>query len=123
MDYTSKYLTIQDLKDRLNHLVGLGYGVEPEDADDGEAWDLYNECHTLQEVESDLSYCWKEDNTTLIHTDKFDEYTRDVCVDLGDIKQDSFLMELIDWDKAAEHILQDYKRVNLPEGNDYWVRA
>lgn len=124
IDYTKMYLTIGEIKARIAYLIERGAIEEPEaDEDDSEVWKEHEELKNLQEVEHDLNWCWESEERTLIHTDKFDDYTKDFCIDIGMIQEGCFLIDLIDWDKAADNLRQAYKSVSLPDNNDYWVQG
>lgn len=124
IDYdSSKTLSIGDLKARIAYLVERGAETEPEDEDDGNAWDEHEELKALRDVESDLSWCWKEDNTTLVGEGHWEDFCRQTCYDLGECRSDGIVDFAVDWEKVANSMAQDYKIVTLPNHNDFYVRG
>lgn len=122
--YGANTLTIGDLKQRLTYLAERHrFGQPEEDASDS-IWDEWRELETLQDLESELSWCWNEDSKTMIFEDYFDQFARQECYDLGDVKEGSVVDSYADWDKVAAAIQQGYKAVRVgPDSLTYWVRS
>jgi hypothetical protein len=123
INYSDNTLTIGDLKARLAYLEERHKYGQPEEDADQEIWDEWEELQELRDVESSLSYCWGEDNTTLINLNFWQEYCEETCYSLGDVQKDGIVAQYVDWEKVADTMVQDYRPVQLPEGNDFYVRA
>ena len=58
----------------------------------------------------------------LIRDSYFEDYARELAIDIGAIKKDSsWPCNCIDWERAAEELQMDYTSV-LFDGVTYWVR-
>lgn len=102
---------ILDLSDRFPN------EPEPDEAD----WDEWDRLQKLLSLKQDLDYCWK-DNAALIRSSDFTEFAMELLYESGDLHKGGIADGLIDWDKAAEVIEQDY-RLCTYDDEDYWVRA
>ena len=59
---------------------------------------------------------------TIIHEDYFRDYAEQLADDIGAIsKNQSWPLNHIDWDAAADELKTDYSEVTF-DGNSYWVR-
>ncbi len=60
---------------------------------------------------------------TLIRHDHFEDYARELAEDTGMIKGDeSWPLNCIDWEEAADQLKQDYFSVDF-DGVEYWIRS
>jgi hypothetical protein len=123
INYSDNTLTIGDLKERIKYLVEVGAVEEPVDEDDGDAWDAHEELKVLQDLEGELHWCWNEDNTTLINGDFWQNYCEETCYSLGDCQPNGIVSNCVNWEKVAEHMSQDYKVLELPESQTFYVRG
>lgn len=121
IDYTSKTLALGDIKQRLEYLQQQHRYGQPEEDAPNETWDGWREYEILRDLVDELRWC--DDSTTLINIDHWVEYCQDLCYDIGDVAKGSIVDNLVDWDKVANSMLQDYKPVSLPEDNDFYVRG
>jgi hypothetical protein len=66
---------------------------------------------------------WRGDwyPVTLINEVHFVDYTQELLEDLGDIPQDFPAWIVIDWEKTAENLKQDYTSSEF-DGVTYWAR-
>ena len=59
---------------------------------------------------------------TLIRDSYFEDYARELAEDTGMLKGDeSWPLNCIDWEEAADQLKQDYFSVDF-DGVDYWIR-
>lgn len=66
---------------------------------------------------------YAEDEPTLIAADYFETYAQELAEELGMVQSDAaWPARHIDWEAAANELLQDYNEVTL-EGHDYYIRA
>jgi hypothetical protein len=123
IEYGAKTLTIGDLKKRLAYLAEKHKYGQPEEDADPEVWDEWKELEMLQGVESELSWCWDEDNKTLIETTHFTDFIREELYELGDIKRNGVVDSWpgLDWDKITEACEQDYRMIDVDDYT-YWTR-
>lgn len=123
IEYGANTLTIGDLKKRLAYLADRHKYGQPEEDASREAWDEWKELEMLQDVEHELSWCWSDDNKTLISTDHFTDFIREELYELGDIKRGGVVDSWsgLDWDKITEAVEQDYRMFDLDEYT-YWTR-
>lgn len=105
-----KTITLGEIKIRLKEL-------ESKYCDEDERDELF----ALRELQHDLSWCWDKDNTTLIRGADFTEFVQQTLYDIDDIRKGGVCDGLIDWDKAAEVVENDYKSVTY-ELEQYFVR-
>jgi hypothetical protein len=60
---------------------------------------------------------------TLIRDSHFEDYARELAEDIGAIKGDeSWPLNCIDWEEAADQLKQDYFSVDF-DGVNYWIRS
>jgi hypothetical protein len=74
----------------------------------------------IETAEITIAPLWEK--ATLISENFFTEYTERMMVDTGYISFEFPGYHLIDWDKLAESMLQDYNRVDIG-GCTYYSRA
>jgi len=110
IDYGSRTLTIQDLKDRIAYLEGI-------DTDE----DQWRELEALNEIDNDLH--WADASATLVNYNHWEGWCREYVVDLGEVREDSAVFGFIKWDELASAMEQDYKSFDMPDGTTFMVRA
>lgn len=126
IEYGANTLTIGDLKKRLEWLTTLFPEGEPLGHEPEHVTELAGELAMLQDLAFELNWMWdsEDDGRTLIFEDYFDQFARQECYDLGDVKEGGIVDSYVDWDKVAAAIQQDYKAVRVgPDSLTYWVRA
>src|SRR5262249_21618457 len=137
-DNTDDVIDSRDVIARIEELQDERQSLQDEydDAeDDGKAeritlaeWDRDNGSElaallALQDEAEDYSDDWQH-GATLIRDTYFEDYARELAEDLhGDaIRQASWPLLCIDWEKAARELQQDYTSVDF-DGVTYWVRS
>lgn len=121
IDYSSNTLSFSDLTARLAYLEERHkYGQPEADAPD-ETWDGWHEYETLRDLVDELHWC--DASTTLVNVSFWVEYCQEFCYDIGEVRKDGMVDHLVDWDKVADSMLMDWKAVQLPDGNDFYVRG
>ena len=96
-------------------------GTELTDAMDE---DDYTELKALEALTEEAESATSEwhDGATLIHADYFADYAKELAEDIGAIDRDAeWPLNHIDWEAAADELLQDYSTVDF-DGQDYYVR-
>lgn len=84
--------------------------------------DDYEEYAAAKEIEATCSDCseW-DDGVQFIRDDYFEEYAKELVVDIGDMLKDIPSYIEIDWAATAANIQQDYSSYEI-SGDTYWVR-
>jgi hypothetical protein len=115
MEVEMDYSTVFDSRDAQGRIDEL-------DADIGNISDEeVEELAALRELREQIYEPYWNDGVGIISHDYFPEYAEEFSYDAGDLLRGSFLACFIDWEKVADHLQQDYKRVTFM-GEDYWVR-
>lgn len=66
---------------------------------------------------------YAENEPTLIAEDYFETYARELAEDIGAVRSDAeWPIRHIDWEAAANELLDDYSEVTL-EGHRYYIRT
>ncbi len=115
-----KTITIGELKAELKRLWTVLPEGEPFEGQD-DLHDDYMKLCELRDLESTLEWCWHDDSTSLIRSMDFTEFAMDLLYETGDLRKGGIADGIIDCDKAAECIEQDYMLVTYDQ-EDYWVR-
>lgn len=118
-----KTITLGEIKARIDELESIEQPIEVVEAGDGGDFDqeAFDELEALRDLESTLAWCWDDDNKVLIREADFTEYTMEELYEMGDLKKGGIADGLIDTDKAAEVLCQDYRMVTYDE-ESYMVR-
>ena len=130
----SKYISTQDLADRLeeleNELDNLEKAVDDADEEDDidstqeelSDWLEENngELKELTSLKEEIGSAWGDE--TLIPEDEWESYVQDLCEDCGYIAKDFPWWIEIDWTATAKNVAQDYSVVTYQEW-DYYVRS
>lgn len=122
-------LDTRDIRARLDYLDVLEETANDTELDSDErdvaredreaAEEEYNALTNLWDTESDNEWEW---GATLIHTDYFEEYARELADELGFIDREaSWPVRHIDWEAAANELAMDYREVEF-DGATYLVR-
>lgn len=122
-------LDTRDIRARLDYLDVLEETANDTELDSDErdvaredreaAEEEYNALTNLWDTESDNEWEW---GATLIHTDYFEEYARELADELGFIDREaSWPVRHIDWEAAANELAVDYREVEF-DGATYLVR-
>lgn len=122
-------LDTRDIRARLDYLDELEETANDAELDSDErdaaredreaAEEEYNALTNLWDTESDSEWEW---GATLIHTDYFEEYARELADELGYIDREaSWPVRHIDWEAAANELAMDYHEVEF-DGATYLVR-
>jgi DNA repair exonuclease SbcCD ATPase subunit len=98
---------------------------EIEDLDD-ECEDLNSDLQELKELLEKLENIRSEvpefsDGNTLVRSDVWEDYVKDLLEDCGDIPSDLPHYIVIDWDATSENIAQDYGTIEI-DGDRYYFR-
>lgn len=126
---TEDTLDTCDIRARLDYLDELAETANDTEVDSDErdvaredreaAEEEYNALTNLWDTESDNEWEW---GATLIHTDYFEEYARELADELGFIDREaSWPVRHIDWEAAANELAMDYREVEF-DGATYLVR-
>lgn len=126
---TEDTLDTRDIRARLDYLDELAETANDTEVDSDErdvaredreaAEEEYNALTNLWDTESDNEWEW---GATLIHTDYFEEYARELADELGFIDREaSWPVRHIDWEAAANELAVDYREVEF-DGATYLVR-
>jgi hypothetical protein len=84
-------------------------------------WGEKEHIEEIDQIESDLGSEF-EYGITLVKSEDFEDYTRDLLEDLGYIPKDFPTWIEIDWKATANNVEQDYTTVSY-QGTDYLGRA
>lgn len=121
----------QDILDRVRDAETL---IESTDDDELESlnseleeWDdeYGDELASLTEINDEGESCSSEwtHGETLISSDYWVEYCKQLCEDIGDIPRGGFPSYIaIDWERTAENISADYTTVSINE-TEYYIRS
>lgn len=116
--------TLSDAQDDTSALSPEEISDAQENVTDAEQalsdWDEENEdeLNSLQSIVDDVGT-----EGTMVRDSYFEEYAMELAEDLGATKNtDSWPLNCIDWEKAAEMLQQDYTSVDY-DGVDYWVQS
>lgn len=114
VDNRQDILDSRDIIERLEELEELKSAGEEYDEDELTALqDLAEECEGFDD--------W-EYGATLIRESYFEDYARELAEDIGAITGDeSWPLNCIDWEKAAEQLGVDYSEVTF-DGVTYFIR-
>ena len=82
--------------------------------------DIEEELKTLNDIKDDVDFGFN-DGVTLIRESYFEEYCEELLVDVGDLPRNIPWYIVIDWEKTADNIKQDYSIVDF-DGIDYYYR-
>lgn len=126
---TEDTLDSRDIRARLDYLDELEENATDTELDDDErdqareeredAAEEYNALTNLWDAESDIEW---EYGVTLIHTDYFEAYARELADEIGAIDREAaWPARHIDWEAAADELSQDYRVVDF-DGAEYYVR-
>lgn len=101
--------------------------AEREADDDLQPWtDEHEELLTLRKLVEDIdNYAGDSarDSVGLIRDSYFEDHARELADDLGALKNaDTWPLTCIDWERAADHLKQDYSAIDY-DGVEYWVRS
>ncbi len=89
-----------------------------------ELGDLEEELKILTDFQDELEgYCEWKDGATLIRDDYFTEYSKELCIELGDIPKNLpyYIESNINWTGVAEDLQADYTSGEF-DGVTYWAR-
>lgn len=96
-----------------DHSLGWWEDEYPDEAEELAALEaLAEECEGYPD--------WKY-GEALIRESYWVEYVEQLCKDIGDIPDNVAYYIVVDWDKTAENIAQDYSIVTF-DGVDYYIR-
>lgn len=109
----NKYFDSRDAQKQIDDLL-----AKINDLDDDEAGEL----EALQALKDDVFEPSWDQGVTFIRDDYFPEYAEESSYDVGDLQRGSFLAGLIDWDRVADAMQQDFKQVGVG-GYTYWYRS
>lgn len=89
------------------------------------AWEVANAdelkaLESLQEGAEGYAEDWRH-GATLIRESYFTDYAEELLKDIGDLPQNIPHYIVIDWEKTADNIREDYTSVDF-DGVTYWVR-
>ena len=107
---------IEELESDESVIVKL-YNCEYDD-------DEVHELIVLRKLAEEAEGCsdW-EHGETLVRDSYFEDYAQELASGIGAINRDAdWLLNCIDWAKAAEQLQQDYTSVDY-DGVTYWIRS
>lgn len=82
-----------------------------------------NRLTALRELRAELlGYGWSN-GIVLIPEDEFVDYARQFAEDTGIVSTDSWPLNCIDWEQAADELAQDYSIVEFDGLEYYWQPA
>lgn len=77
----------------------------------------------IKNLEDVIDFCdWRDDPEYIRHDWFFGGYCEFLAVQVYGIDLDNWPLTCIDWDKAAEQLLVDYKQISIL-GEAYYVRS
>lgn len=118
-----KFITIGEIKTRLKELEDKVHHLGEDDEDAIElSCEEHEEMVELRALRHDLNWGWEDDSRTLIRGDDFTEFVQEMLYDIDDVRKGGVCDGLIDWDKAAEIIEQDYKSCTYDQ-EQYFTKA
>ena len=126
LDLSANTVDVRDIIERVEELENTVPPAEESDGDDNEDRE---ELATLVGILDDLKgnggdEQWRGDwyPTTLIRETYFEDYARELAEDIGAIDKDAaWPARHIDWEAAAQELLQDYQETDI-EGTTYYYR-
>jgi hypothetical protein len=126
LDLSANTVDVRDIIERVEELENTVPPAEESDGDDNEDRE---ELATLVGILDDLKgnggdEQWRGDwyPTTLIRETYFEDYARELAEDIGAIDKDAAWPDRhIDWEAAAQELLQDYQETDI-EGTTYYYR-
>ena len=126
LDLSANTVDVRDIIERVEELENTVPPAEESDGDDNEDRE---ELATLVGILDDLKgnggdEQWRGDwyPTTLIRETYFEDYARELAEDIGAIdKNAAWPARHIDWEAAAQELLQDYQETDI-EGTTYYYR-
>lgn len=62
-----------------------------------------------------------DDSVTLINSDIFVEYIRELCIDIGDVSRNLPNYISIDWERTAENLMNDYGEIEVYDTTYYYL--
>lgn len=112
-----KYIDSRDLLKRLEELRDeKAVATEANEEFDE---DSAEELAAIEAIEDELS----SDGETLIREDCFEDYARELAEDIGAISgNESWPLNCIDWERAAEELRQDYTSLQFGDFS-YYMRS
>jgi len=114
---------IEELEDDRDNFIADNEEMEMPPSWEDENQEDAEELKNLTTLQDELGgYCedWKY-GTTLIREDYFEEYVQDMLEDIGELPKDLPSYIVIDWDKTAYNVRQDYTSGEF-DGITYWAR-
>lgn len=115
VNYEGDLISIKDLKFRIDE---LSEKLEKESKlEDYEQEEL----DSLLDIREQLDWCWEDDGEELVAEHFFTDYAKCITYELGEVKEGSFICHYVDWERAASHLLQDYRTVKL-QGLTFYIR-
>lgn len=130
LNLSADYIDVRDIIERVEEIE------KERDEYDADAMDAWRENYPGDEEElaglmailDDLKgqggdEQWRGDwyPVTLINTDYFEDYARELAGDMNDKQAKDWPFRHIDWKAAAEELTQDYTLVTIGE-NDFYYR-
>lgn len=136
-DGTDEYLDSRDIVARIDDLVSdFMIATEAEDApsldglmsvddwafglSDDDAEELVRLIDFREAYDGQFGDSF-DDGITFVHEEYFENYTKELCEDIGDIPDNLPDYIVIDWAETAENIREDYTEAVL-KGTTYWAR-
>lgn len=118
----------RDIAGRLKYLErerdALESGEKEDDEARQEALDEFQYAHG-DEIDSLQGVVDEGIDESLIHEDYFQEYAKELAVDIGAInygQRNRWPYTCIDWEQAAEELKQDYSVIDI-RGGTYYYRS
>ena len=102
----------RDIQERIDYLKSLGDEADEIDKE---------ELATLNQLKEDADASKWEFGVTFIRDSYFENYTQELCEDIGDVPRGFPSYIVIDWERTAENIKIDYTTVDFG-GETYWYR-
>lgn len=116
------YGQILDTRQLIDRAAEIEAELDDESLDTDERDVLREELEAIKDAEQAGIPDWQY-GETLIREDYFTEYAQELAEDIGAVDKDaSWPNSYIDWEAAAEALMQDYMTVEL-DGSTYYARA